>query len=393
LPFKIGNRDARRLWLDAQDLATPPVGKPDILPIVRRLGFVQLDTIRVVSRAHHHIIWSRNQSYREPMLNRLLAEDRSVFEHYTHDASVLPTEFYPMWQRQFRRLREKTSRSGFYKALPDAPARAAIRQRIADEGPLSTDAFDSKITGKRAMWTRPPHKLALDHMWYAGELATSHRENFRKFYDLTERVIPEDLRRLKHDEDVQIDWLCREALDRLAFGTPGEIQRFWEAMSGAEVRTWLGRTEAAIVPVEVQAADGSWSGALASADIELRLANAVAPTSRLRILNPFDPVIRDRVRLKRLFGFDYRVEMFVPAAKRVWGYYVYPLLEGDRFVGRMEIKADRAAGRLNVLAFWPEPGVKWSASRWRKLDAELARFARLAEAEDVTWLCDRPAAP
>ena len=89
MPFRIGNRDARRLWLDAQGLATAPVGELDNLAIVRRLGFVQLDTIRVVSRAHHHTIWSRNQHYREPMLNRLLAEERGVFEHFTHDASIL----------------------------------------------------------------------------------------------------------------------------------------------------------------------------------------------------------------------------------------------------------------------------------------------------------------
>lgn len=390
MPFRIGNRDARRLWLDAQGLGSPPVGAPDILPIVRRLGFVQLDTIRVVSRAHHHIIWSRNQQYREPMLNRLLAEERGVFEHFTHDASVLPTEFYPMWQRQFRRMREKLGRSGYYRNLPDAPARAAIKQRIADEGPLSTDAFDSKLTGERKMWTRPPHKIALDYMWYTGELATSHRENFRKFYDLTERVIPDDLRDHAHEDDSQIEWLCRGALHRLGFGTPGDIQRFWDAMSAAEVKTWLAEAAATLSPVEVQAADGSWSAALAPADIEARLAAAVAPTSRLRILNPFDPVIRDRTRLKRLFGFDYRVEMFVPAAKRVWGYYVYPLLEGDRFVGRIEVKGDRAKGVLNVLAFWPEPGVQWPASRWKKLDAELARFARLAEVRNVTWGCPRP---
>lgn len=390
MPFKISNRDARRLWLDTQGLATPPVGELDILPIIHRLGYVQLDTIRVVSRAHHHIIWSRNQHYREPMLNRLLAEDRSLFEHFTHDASVLPMEFYPMWQRQYRRLREKTSRSGYYKALPDEAARAVIRQRIADEGPLSTDAFDSKVAGKRAMWTRPPHKIALDYMWYGGELATSHRENFRKFYDLTERVIPDDLLSRKHEDAAQIDWLCREALQRLGFGTPGEIQRFWEAMSSVEVKSWLDRADASLEPVDVQAADGSWSVAVAPVDIAARLAATETPTSRLRILNPFDPVIRDRARLKRLFGFDYRVEMFVPAAKRVWGYYVYPLLEGDRFVGRIEVKADRAKGALNVLAFWPEPGVKWPSSRWRKLDAELGRFARLAEVQNISWACKRP---
>ena len=404
MPFRIGNRDARRLWLDAQGLATAPVGELDNLAIVRRLGFVQLDTIRVVSRAHHHIIWSRNQHYREPMLNRLLAEERGVFEHFTHDASILPMEFYPMWQRQFRRLKEKRERSKYFASVPGADARDAIRKRIADEGPLSTHAFDTKVADRGKMWARPPHKIALDYMWYAGDLATSHRINFNKYYDLSERVIPADLLTQDPADETQIDWLCAAALDRLGFATSGEIQRFWEAVGAAEVKTWIGQAGfgqaigragiggagPSVVPVEVEAADGSWSNAFAAADIGARLAETDTPTSRLRILNPFDPLIRDRARLKRLFGFDYRVEMFVPAAKRVWGYYVYPLLEGDRFVGRIEVKGDRAEGALNVLAFWPEPGVKWSPSRWDKLDAELARFARLAEVQDVIWACNRP---
>ena len=111
-----------------------------------------------------------------------------------------------------------------------------------------------------------------------------------------------------------------------------------------------------------------------------------APTLRLRILNPFDPVIRDRNRLSRLFGFDYRIEIFVPAAKRRWGYYVYPLLEGDRFVGRIEVKSDRVRGELSVIALWPEPGVKWTSARQAKLDAELGRLARFVGATDVVWL-------
>jgi hypothetical protein len=105
----------------------------------------------------------------------------------------------------------------------------------------------------------------------------------------------------------------------------------------------------------------------------------------LRILNPFDPVIRDRNRLARLFGFEYRVEMFVPAAKRVWGYYVFPILEGDRFVGRIEIKADRKASFLNVIGFWPEPGVKWPEARREKLAAELERMRRFIGVEEVKW--------
>ena len=389
MTLKINNRDARRLWLTTQGLAAAPTGPLDVLGTIRRLGYVQLDTIRLVARAHHHILWNRNQNYRAPMLNRLLAEDRDVFEHFTHDASVLPMDIYPMWQRQFRRLKEKREGSKYYSSVPDAAARAVIKQRIADEGPLSTQAFNTKVTSPGKMWARPPHKLALDYMWYTGELATSHRQSFKKYYDLSERVIPADLRDRTHEDDAQLDWLCSNALDHLGFGTPGEIQRFWDAADGREVQDWLKGAGAFAVPVDVQAADGAWGNAFAPADIEERLAGLVTPTSRLRILNPFDPVIRDRSRLKRLFGFDYRVEMFVPAAKRQWGYYVYPLLEGDRFVGRLEVKAYRDRGVLNVINLWPEPGVKWTAARLKKLDAELARLARFVSVDSVTWSCPR----
>ena len=373
-PLRITNRQARHLWLASQGLGAAPTGRLDLPAIIHDLGFVQLDSIQIVARAHHHILWSRNQNYREPMLDRLMARDRGIFEHFTHDASVIPMEFLPMWNRQFDRMRTVMDRAGWFKGLPDAAGRAEIKARIAAEGALSTQAFDTKIEGNRQMWSRPPHKLALDYMWYGGELATCHRVNFTKFYDLSERVFPEELRQTRLNDAEQVNWLCHAALDRMGFGSLGEVQRFWDAVARDEVRGWA--DAAGLVPVEIEAADGGWSGAVAPADIEARLTRLGPPTTRLRILNPFDPVIRDRTRLARLFGFDYRVEMFVPAAKRIWGYYVFPILEGDRFVGRIEIKADRKASTLNVLNFWSEPGVKWSAARHRKLEAELVRLAR-----------------
>ena len=388
--LKLSNRDARRLWLASHGLADAPTGKIDAIALVRQLGFVQLDTIQVVSRAHHHILWSRNQNYREPMLDRMLGRDRRVFEHFTHDASVLPMEFLPMWQRQFRRMKEKVERSSWYGPHLDARLLESVKRRIADEGPLSTHDFDTRIEGPKEMWRRPPHKIALDYLWYAGDLATCHREGFTKFYDLAERVFPDHLREAELEDRDQIDWLCRAALERIGFGTQGEIRKFWDATTVAEVADWAGRHAGELIPVEVQAADGSWSKALACSDIETRLATEPEPTSRLRILNPFDPAIRDRTRLKRLFGFDYTVEMFVPAAKRQWGYYVFPLLEGARFVGRIEARADRAAGTLSVLNHWAEPGIAPSRQRAARLDAELSRLCRLAGLDSVLWTCPRP---
>jgi uncharacterized protein YcaQ len=386
--LRIPNRQARWLWLEAQGLSDSPTGPLDLPDTIRRLGFVQLDTIQNVTRAHHHILWSRNQNYREPMLDRMLGRDRTVFEHFTHDASILPMEFYPMWQRQFRRLGAKVAGYASYQKAAQQIAPEQIKARIAQEGPLSTHDFDTRVEGEKQMWDRPPHKRVLDQLWYAGDLATSHRQNFAKYYDLTERVIPSLHRAAAHEDSAQIDWLCRNALDRLAFASLGEIQRFWGAVDAKEVRVWS-QSVRDLVPVLVESRDGTWRNALAAVDIEARLAAVSAPTSRLRIINPFDPVVRDRNRLEALFGFAYRNEMFVPAAQRKWGYYVYPILEGDRFVGRIEIKADRSAGTLRVTQFWQEPGIAWPAVRQEKLAAELGRLGRLIGVSEILWECDR----
>lgn len=384
-PLRIPNRQARHLWLASHGLGQIPTGPLAPSALINSLGFVQLDTIQVVSRAHHHILWSRNQNYREPMLNSLLAKDRAIFEHFTHDASVLPMDVLPMWQRQFARMKAKVERSSWYgKALAEIDV-AAVKRRIADEGPLSTHAFDTKFDGARAMWGRPPHKIALDYLWYAGELATCHRDGFTKVYDLAERVFPDHLRTQQVPDRDQIDWLCGAALDRIGFGTLGEIRKFWDATEVAEVSGWAKRHADDLVAVEVQSADGTWTKALGCAGIEARLEAVAAPTSRPRILNPFDPAIRDRIRLNRLFGFEYTVEMFVPAAKRKWGYYVFPMLEGDRMVGRIEAKGERATGQLRVTNVWWEDGVRPSAARMAKLEGELGRLAKLAGLDEVVW--------
>ncbi|PSL22140.1 winged helix-turn-helix domain-containing protein [Shimia abyssi] len=392
MTLRITNRDARRFWLANQGLAETPTGAPDPLATIRSLGFVQLDSIQVLARAHHHILWTRNQNYREPMLDRLLAKDRSVFEHFTHDASILPVETYPVWQRQYRRKAEQMGKASWFRNMLGPEEREALKERIRDEGALCSNDFDSEHKGPRGMWQRPPHKQALDFMWYTGELATCYRENFRKFYNLSERVIPDQWREMEMSDAAQLDWLCRGAIDRLGFGTAGDIQRFWDAASSVDVRKWV--EGAGLVPVEVQTATRDWVPALAPVDIEARLEAAPAATSRLRILSPFDPAIRDRDRFLRLFGMDYRIEIFVPAEKRKWGYYVYPLLEGDRFVGRLEAKADRARGTLNIHKLWAEPGVRWTAARAAKLEAELGRMARFIGTPEICWTCsERPAEP
>lgn len=384
-PLSIDNQTARALWLTAHGLAKTPTGALDTRGLIGRLGFVQLDSIQVVARAHHHILWSRNQNYRETMLDPLLRHKRQLFEHFTHDAAVLPMDLLPLWQRQFRRMKARVGASAWYGKHLDPALMAHVMRRITEEGPLCTKSFDTKISGQKAMWTRPPHKMVLDYLWYAGVLATAHREGFTKYYDLAERVFPPDLPRLS--DEAQITGLCRMALARMGFGTLREIRDFWGACEMSEVQGWAASDAAQLVNIRLQGADGRWSAAVAPADIEDRIHRLKPPTSRLRILNPFDPAIRDRARTLRLFGFDYKVEMFVPEAQRKWGYYVYPLLEGDRFVGRIDAKGNRKDGTLTLSRFWTETARLRTVRRTAKLEAELARFAKLAGVQRVVWAC------
>ena len=323
------------------------------------------------------------------MLWKLLADDRALFEHFTHDSSLIPMDVYPMWRRQFPRLKEKFGGSWYAGSDASDGSHEAIKSRIEKEGPLSTRAFDTKIKGKKEMWKRPPHKKALDSMWYGGELTTSHRKNFVKFYDLSHRVIPQNIFNQCLTDAEQIEGLCSAALDRMGFGTIKDIQKFWDAVDRADVKAWVENSKS-IIPIDIQSHDGTWTESFAPADIEDRLAKACAPTSRLRIINPFDPAIRDRDRLKRLFGMDYKIEIFVPAAKRIYGYYVYPLLEGDKFIGRVEIKADRKKGVLRVHQIWLESKVKWTSARAEKFESEVARLARFIDVDGIVWECGLP---
>ena len=376
---EIGNSQLRQLWLAAHGLASAPSGAIDVMSIIRRLGFLQIDTVRNVVRAHDHILWSRNTRYREGMMWDALRR-RELFEHFTHDASLIPMDFYPLWQRQFERLGQRAARAEWYQSGLAQAETEAIHARIKAEGPLSTHAFDSPrdSTDPRdstEMWSRPPHKKALEQMWYAGVLATAARHNFAKYYDLGARVFP-PLPPDRPDAAAAGAMLCDLAMDRMGIANAGEIRRFWDAVPPAEVRDWI--ASRGLMAVRVQAADGTWQDSWAAPDLTARLEALLPPSTRMRIINPFDPAIRDRKRLQRIFGFEYTNEMFVPQAKRKWGYYVYPLLEGNRFVGRLEAKADRDAGLLRVTGFWPETGVRWGQGRVARLSAELDRFARLA---------------
>ena len=383
-PYSLTNKQLRHVWLNRQSLFSAACGKrnsSDFANRVDALGMVQLDSIGVVARAHHHILWSRQSAYRPADYDKLLNQNRAVFEHFSHDAVILPISTYPYWKRQQARraaLYEKAAR----KAMVGQYRREELLDYIAEHGPVCSRDFtkrDDKPVKKSAQaWSRPAHKLILDYLWLDGTLSVSHRNNFTKFYDLTERVIPDIHRETEYSDIEQINWLCETALNRLGVASALEIQRFWEACDLAEVQAWLLNPTIKIIPVEYKDANGNTVNAFAPAAIEDWLPQMGKPSSRLRIVSPFDPVARDRARLLRLFDYDYRIEIYTPQAKRKYGYYVYPLLEGDRFIGRIDVRANRETDTLETRAWWLEAGVKATTAREEKLTTELSRLSKLA---------------
>jgi uncharacterized protein YcaQ len=183
-------------------------------------------------------------------------------------------------------------------------------------------------------------------------------------------------------------WACTAALDRLGFADPPELRAFWNLITPQETKAWaqgaLRRGE--VAAIEIEGADGSRKRSLARPDVMQTAQDAPEPPpQRVRILSPFDPALRDRDRAEFLFGFHYRIEVFVPEAQRRYGYYVFPLLEGAGLVGRIDMKARRDAGVLQVRALWPEAGVRFGAGRLARLEVELDRMARFAGCTGVTF--------
>jgi len=388
-------RQAGNLLLLGQGLMHDPSTAAPLTPArlhrhIERLGFVQVDTISTVQRAHHHILHCRFDDYDPAHLRKLLETDRKLFEHWTHDASIIPTAWFPHWKRRFERYRQRGNAPNAWwrQRIGDDPDAVIdhVLERITDEGPLRSADFehDQKSTGP--WWGWKPQKAALEYLWRIGVLAVDRRVNFHKHYDLTERVLPHVHDAEPPDEEQHVDWACTAALERLGSATPAELAGFFKAITIAEARQWCtaARRDGRIVDVVVESAGGSKPvKAVAFHDWQRRLSRVPDPPDRMRLLSPFDPVIRDRKRALRLFDFDYRFEAFTPAPKRKYGYYVLPILDRDQFVGRLDAKTHRDRSELEVKGLWWEPTVRVTSKRRARLDDALDRLAHAVGADYI----------
>lgn len=382
---RITARDARRLLLSAQGLLhdpARPATTATLNRLIRQMGFVQLDTISAVDRAHHLTLFSRLDDFQPNQLDHLLENKRQLFEHWTHDASMIDIAWYPHWKHRFELYRQTTARNTWWQqriGRNPQPVIDHVIERITNEGPLRSIDFEHDRQGESgAWWGWKPQKCALEFLWRAGVLAVTRREKFQKVYDLSCRVHPE-----WHDQPAPpraetVDALCIAAMERLIIATHSEVMHYWRGVTPAEARSWctVAEREGRLVRINVEDANrDNTRPAYALADWRKRLATLPAAPNRMRLLSPFDPVIRDRDRALRRFGFDYRFEAFVPAPKRKFGYYIMPVLDGDELIARTDPKTHRDQDVLEVRRIWWEPGITPTKARRARLEEAIAHLA------------------
>jgi uncharacterized protein YcaQ len=295
-------------------------------------------------------------------------------------------EFYPHWRHRFAKTRANIAE--WRKDFGDERVLKTVRDHIAEKGPSLARDF-AHLGGRTGPWWGwGPAKSALEFLWRTGELAVLQRDGFEKIFDLAERAIPKARRSGKPTKTQTLDWAFNDAVDRLGAGTARMISDFWKHGSIPEAAAWIAREKKAgrLIDVVLEGAkDKRGFTAVARPSIEAHIAKLPDATGRLRVLSPFDPVLRDRTRAERIFGFDYRIEIFFPEHKRQYGYYVFPLLEGDRFVGRIDMKANRADDNLAVKALWMENRLSLTPGRRAKLMRELERQAKLGTVRDILF--------
>ncbi|HWE09686.1 MAG TPA: crosslink repair DNA glycosylase YcaQ family protein [Solirubrobacteraceae bacterium] len=353
---------ARRIALAAQGFDRPrPAAAPStrqILDLVRRLGVLQLDSVNVFSRAHYMPVFSRLGPYDRARLDLIAGHgtgrvDRRLVEYWAHEASLIPIELHPLLRWRMADVQREAWGSIARVAREEPELVAETLELVTEQGPIRARDTGAVRPPPRPghMWNWHEGKVALEYLFFTGQVAAARRVNFERLYDTVERVVPAEIRErpTPTPEDAQRQ-LVRIAAQALGVATEpdlGDYFRLPRAASKARVAELVAGEE--LIPVEVEgwgAPAFLWPAARRPRRLHARA-----------LLSPFDSLIWFRRRTERLFGFRYRIEIYTPAPKRVHGYYVLPFLLGDALVARVDVKSDRTTGTLRVQGAFGENGV------------------------------------
>lgn len=353
-------KSARKIALKAQLLDSSnnlPEGREGIAQVIEKLGYIQIDTISVVEWAHHHTLWTRPPDYNPDMLYKLQAEDHRIFEYWGHAASYLPVSDYRYYLPQMKAYNDPKKKWVKQRFQKYGQVMDLVLERIRKEGPLCSKDFVSSSGEKRSTWWDwKPAKAALELLFWKGDLMITERRNFQKIYDLTERVLPESVDTTVPDENELGRFLVHRALSAYGIAVEKEIRNHINSADKEVIKKAIidlvdaGEVERFFIEEQGKSTYYSLTETIK------KPLNYGEKREDVFILSPFDNLIIQRDRTRRLFSFDYALECYVPAVKRKFGYFVLPVLWGNRFVARLDAKADRKKKALILrnLIFEPE---------------------------------------
>lgn len=381
---------ARRVALAAQGLAdarpTGPINSGHVARVIDRLKLLQLDSVSALARAHYLPLFSRLGAYDMALLDRMAAHHgkrppparRRLFEYWAHEACLIPVAHQPLFRW---RMAEALAGLGMWKGIAaygrdhqDSVRRTL--ETIAARGPIGVSELEDAGQRAGAWWGWNDGKRALEYLFWTGQVTTAARRGFERLYDLPERVLPpEVLEAPTPQPEAAQRTLMMQAATVMGIATAGDLRAFYRLPAESAGLRLAELVEAGLLE-HVAVAGWRQAAFMPKGAILPRKAEAVC------LLVPFDPLVFERARVERLFGFTYRIEIYVPAEKRQHGYYVLPFLMGDRLVARLDLKRDRARCRLLVRSTHVEPGLA-PAPVAEALARELRLMAAWLELERV----------
>ncbi len=396
--------EVRRLAVTSQRLAGPPpvADRAAVLDIVRQLRCLQLDPISVVARTQLLVLWSRLGQFDPALLEELLAE-RTLFEYWAHCASLVLTEDYQIHAWMMRGYLDGSSvwASRQHDWLTEhAELRAAILERLGSAGPLlAQELVDLDQAPRRdSRWSsgRVLHRM-LDHLWFGGEIMVADRQGTHRRWDVADRCLPPWTPRDELSEREVVRRAAAHALRALGVARPQQIRLHFTRgrypALAAVIKELVAEGE--VLPVKIAAAGAGWGGGWLVHRDTLPLLERLRTggwATRTTLLSPFDNLICDRQRTELVWDFRFRIEIYVPAAQRQYGYYVLPILHGDTLIGRVDAAVDRKASRLVVKALYAEPGAPDDPATGAAVGAALAGLAQFVGAATVDYAGVVPAA-
>lgn len=376
---KISLKQARRLALLRQGLLKKQPfgkGKQATLEAIQRLSYVQIDTISVINRTHHHVLWTRVPNYQKDLLHQLVAEKKQVFEYWSHAAAYLPIDDF-----RYSLPRKHALNTGENHWFDRDPKMMSwVLERITAEGPLQARDFKApKDYQKTEMWSWKPAKIALEQLFMEGNLMIKERKGFQKVFDLTERVLPTHIDTRMPTPLELATYLALRTIDAQGLATQKEMGYLRKANRKKLLVEALQQLveEGIILPVLLDEQIYYSRPAYVEA-LPIRLTQ-----KQLHLLSPFDNSTIQRKRLKNLFDFDYQIECYVPAPKRKYGYFVLPILWGDEMVGRVDMKADRKQQVFYIKNLVFEPAAVIDDELLAALAAKLKALAQFNDCEKL----------